>query len=253
MRAFQTLFAAFTLLGASALFAQSAPQAQEEAPERAAPAQAEEAAPRVDAYTVTACPISGKALGSMGEPIVLELDGRAVQLCCRGCVGPANADPAGTAAKVDAAFADQQRPHYPLTTCLISGEPLAQDGVDVAVEVVVGNRLFRLCCDTCAAKVRRDPAAMHGKLDEAVIAAQSPDYPLQNCLVSDKNALGSMGEPVEFVVGDRLVRLCCGSCRPAFDAEPAKYLARLEAAWAAAAEEAGPERDAASAGAGAGR
>jgi len=49
------------------------------------------------------CAIANKNfLGSMGAPIRLELDGEPVYLCCKGCVAKANADPAGTLAKVDA-------------------------------------------------------------------------------------------------------------------------------------------------------
>jgi len=195
---------------------------------------AQKPAPRVDAYTVTTCPVSGKALGSMGDPIVVQVEGREVRLCCQGCVGRVEADPAGTVAKVDAAFAAQQRAYYPLTTCVISGESLEEEGVDIGVDVVVGNRLIRVCCDTCAAKVRRDPSPYHRTLDAAVIEAQGSHYPLSDCIVREGSALGSMGDPAEIVVGNRLVRFCCGGCRPAFDAEPAKFVARLDAAWTAA-------------------
>ncbi|MGN6544980.1 MAG: hypothetical protein ACTHK7_08015 [Aureliella sp.] len=42
----------------------------------------------------------GSFLGSMGAPIKLVLDGKPVFLCCQGCVGKAEADPAATLAKV---------------------------------------------------------------------------------------------------------------------------------------------------------
>jgi len=49
------------------------------------------------------CAVANKNfLGSMGAPIRLELDGKPVYLCCKGCVGKAKADPAGTLATVDA-------------------------------------------------------------------------------------------------------------------------------------------------------
>ncbi len=49
------------------------------------------------------CAIANKNfLGSMGAPIKLDLDGKPVYLCCKGCVAKAKADPAGTLAKVEA-------------------------------------------------------------------------------------------------------------------------------------------------------
>ena len=39
--------------------------------------------------------------------------------------------------------------------------------------------------------------------------------------------LGGMGEPVVFVHQDQEIKLCCKNCRKDFDAEPAKYLAKL--------------------------
>jgi len=49
------------------------------------------------------CAIANKNfLGSMGAPIKLELEGKSVYVCCKGCVAKAKADPAGTLAKAEA-------------------------------------------------------------------------------------------------------------------------------------------------------
>jgi len=49
------------------------------------------------------CAIANKSfLGSMGAPIKLELEGKPVFLCCKGCVKKANADPAAALAKAAA-------------------------------------------------------------------------------------------------------------------------------------------------------
>ena len=48
------------------------------------------------------CAIQAKGLlGSMGAPVKLELDGKPVFLCCKGCVGKAQANPEATLAKVE--------------------------------------------------------------------------------------------------------------------------------------------------------
>jgi hypothetical protein len=57
-------------------------------------------------------------------------------------------------------------------------------------------------------------------------------YPLSTCIVRTKSKLGSISDPVQRVVGNRLVQFCCNSCAPKFDKNPAKYIAVLDAAWA---------------------
>lgn len=48
----------------------------------------------------TVCPVSGEALGSMGEPIVVTHEGKEVKLCCKSCLKDFNADPATYTAKI---------------------------------------------------------------------------------------------------------------------------------------------------------
>ena len=60
-------------------------------------------------------------------------------------------------------------------------------------------------------------------------AAAARPYPLPTCVVSGEK-LGSMGEPVVFVHEGQQVKLCCKSCRPDFDKEPAKYMAKIQSA-----------------------
>jgi YHS domain-containing protein len=183
-----------------------------------------------DPYLLHACPVSGKKLGSMGAPIVLEVEGREVRLCCKGCIKKVKAEPAKYAKAVDDQIIAAQKPLYPSTVCIVSGESLLEDGKDVGTDTVVKNRLFRTCCKKCAAKVKADPAKYFAKLDKAVVKAQLAHYPLKTCIVREKSALGSMGEPVNLVVGMQMVRFCCDSCIPKFEKDPAKFLARLKPA-----------------------
>lgn len=60
----------------------------------------------------------------------------------------------------------------------------------------------------------------------SVPAAAVKDYPLDVCIVSDEE-LGSMGDPVVFVHNGQQIKVCCDECRPAFEKDPAKYLAKL--------------------------
>jgi type II secretory ATPase GspE/PulE/Tfp pilus assembly ATPase PilB-like protein len=45
--------------------------------------------------------------------------------------------------------------------------------------------------------------------------------------VSDEK-LGSMGEPVDIVVANRLVRMCCKGCKKDLMKETGKYLAKMD-------------------------
>lgn len=187
----------------------------------------------VEPYTLTTCPVSGEALGAMGDAVIVSAEGRDVKLCCKMCVKKFDADPAKYLAIVDKAMIEQQRPYYMTTKCVVSGESLIEEGKDVGVDVLVANRLFRVCCKSCVKKVQKDPLRYRLILDKEIAAAQRPLYPLKNCIVrGEKGELGSMGEPRELVVGNRLVRFCCKSCIPKFEADPAKFIAELDKSWA---------------------
>jgi hypothetical protein len=69
-------------------------------------------------------------------------------------------------------------------------------------------------------------------------APKADAYPLKTCLVSDE-PLGGHGDYITYVhkeagKPDRVVRFCCEGCIDDFKKEPAKFLAKLDAAEAAA-------------------
>lgn len=57
--------------------------------------------------------------------------------------------------------------------------------------------------------------------------SKSAPYALSTCVVSGEK-LGSMGKPYSFTHEGTEVRLCCKSCRKDFEADPAKFLAKLK-------------------------
>jgi hypothetical protein len=74
------------------------------------------------------------------------------------------------------------------------------------------------------------PAVLGAPAAEAKKPAKAPKpYPLETCPVSGEK-LGGMGEPVEFAYGDQEIQLCCKGCRKDFDANPAKFMPKIEAA-----------------------
>lgn len=51
-------------------------------------------------YPLDTCVVSGKKLGSMGEPFVITHEGTEVRFCCDGCVPMFEKDPAKYLAKL---------------------------------------------------------------------------------------------------------------------------------------------------------
>lgn len=178
-----------------------------------------------DPYPLTTCPVSGEKLGGMGDPVVYDHNGREIRFCCSGCIKDFKADPDKYIKPIDAEIVAQQKPNYPMETCVVSGEKLG--GMGKVIDYVYNNRLVELCCGGCIGKLKQDPASYIGKLDAAVVEAQVKDYPLDTCVVTGEK-LGGMGDPVDYVFGDRLVRFCCAGCIKDFKADPAKYIAKLD-------------------------
>ncbi len=60
-------------------------------------------------YPLTACPISGEALGSMGDSIDVVYAGRLVKFCCMMCIPDFEKDPMATISKIDAAWTEMHK------------------------------------------------------------------------------------------------------------------------------------------------
>lgn len=185
-------------------------------------------------YPLAVCVVTSETLGGEGsKPFIYAYEGRELRFTSEDCVAKFEADAAGYIEKIDAAIIAQQKDHYPVTTCLVSDEPLDVEGEPR--DVVVDNRLVRVCCPGCIKELKADPAKFLKALDEAIIKAGSENYPIDYCIVSE-DPLGNMGEPANVIVAGRLVKICCPGCSRALEREPAKFIALLDAAAAAKAE-----------------
>ncbi|HED65100.1 MAG TPA: hypothetical protein ENJ09_06035 [Planctomycetes bacterium] len=148
--------------------------------------------------------------------------------CAEGTTATTVAMPS-SASSDDASVVASELPSYPLTTCPVSGEKLGGE-MGEAINVVVQGRLVRVCCKGCIKKVKADPSKAFSMIDAAVIKQQKPSYPLDTCPVSGEPLKGDMGEPIDVVVGTRLVRVCCKGCIKKVKANPAAALAKVDAA-----------------------
>jgi len=202
------------------------------------------------------CPIGGEAVEDDGGSTVYK--GNTIGFCCKGCIkkfgawdeakkdefvkmsmmkGPDGHGDHGDHAKkgtkamkampanADGRIGDA----YPLKTCPISGEEFGGMG-DPIVKLYDG-REVKFCCQMCVPKFEKDLKASFAKLDQQIIDSQLPFYPTTTCIVSDEE-LGApdMGEPINYVYGNRLVRFCCKMCRSDFKKDPAPFMAKLDAA-----------------------
>lgn len=180
-----------------------------------------------DPYLLDTDPVTGEKLGPVKQQVVIDHEGRELRFKSEKSVQAFRADPAKILAKVDEAIVRQQLPFYPpLANCPVSGEKLGEMGEPV--NIVYRNRLVRLCCKGCKQKFFQNPGTHVAKLNDAVVAAQGPEYPLQTCVVSGEELGGDMGEPIDYVLGNRLVRLCCKGCQKKIAKDPLSFLAKLD-------------------------
>ena len=187
-------------------------------------AYTEEPAFKGDPYTLNVCSVSGEELGGIGDPVAYVHEGRDIKFCCSGCEPRFKGDPAKGLAKIDELMIVDQKPHYPLTTDVVTGEALPAD--DKIIDLVHFNRLVRLGSQKSAQTFMKDPDTYIKKLDEAVIAKQSEHYPIDKCVVSGEKL--SDADSIQAVFGNRLVKFCCDDCVDTFKKTPAKYLSMLE-------------------------
>lgn len=178
-----------------------------------------------ECYPLATCPITGKKLGTMGDPIVKTYDGREVRFCCNGCPSKFEKDLAKSFAALDPKIVADQAPLYPLNTSVVSGKKLSEKPIDW----VYNNRLIRLADESEKAVFQKDPAKFAAALNKAVIEAQGKDYPLTQCPVSNDN-LGEMGKTNDIMIAGRLIRLCCDSCEDDVKKNPAKFIVMIDEA-----------------------
>jgi YHS domain-containing protein len=165
------------------------------------------------------CPVSGQKLGSMGDPVVVQYEGREIRLCCAGCVRAFKANPARYLPRTGG------KGIAPALGLLLAALALL-GACSVSVDesgVPAGHVASAHSAETPpqAAELTPAPAQEATRTDD--------DYPLDTCVVTGAK-LGSMGEPVVIQHEGREVRLCCSNCPKKFKSDPAKYLKKLDEA-----------------------
>ncbi|MFM9995653.1 MAG: hypothetical protein ACKVU4_07620 [Phycisphaerales bacterium] len=177
----------------------------------------------MDSYYLSTCARCDGLLGSKGESMEVVRDGRRLRLCSGACIDAFDRDPRAGCEHVDAVMIADQRPHYPLTTSLVTGRPLGPS----PIEFIWGNRLFRAADDAERGLLLARPAESMRLLNRAVCVAQAPLYGMPHKCPVQGDILPS-DDPVDIVVANRMIRVCCGRCAHVVRARPHQYLAMVE-------------------------
>lgn len=156
------------------------------------------------------CPVSGKELGSMGDPIKVKVGEQVAFLCCKGCQGKQiDADHWATI---------QKRMAKAQGIC-----PIMEKPVDSTMKstIVNGQKIF-VCCPPCIPKIEGDPKTSIEKVIAAYTKFISKEKQAASDILHAKaqgicpvtgQKLGSMGEPIKVKVGkEEHAFLCCKGC-----------------------------------------
>ena len=123
-------------------------------------------------YPLETCVVTGNKLdGSMGEPVNVIDHNRLLRFCCNMCVAEFEKKREEFLSKLDAAVVAKQKDHYSLKRCVVSGDALG-GSMGAIVDVVVANRLVRLCCPDCKTALSQDPLQFLSKIDQAATSSE---------------------------------------------------------------------------------
>lgn len=151
------------------------------------------------------CPVSGADIDAAQTSAYR---GHVVAFCCGNCKGKFDAAPESFADKLNL-------PQAPVNaTCPVSDQP-----IDPAITSEFEGQTVAFCCPKCKAGFDADPAKYKDK-----IAGEKTAGPVNTkCPVSDQPIDAAQTVSYE----GKTVSFCCGNCLAKFEAEPAKYAAKI--------------------------
>ncbi len=177
----------------------------------------------IDTYYLSTCAQCGGLLGAKGDSPEVVYNARSFRVCSLPCQEAFMRSPVATCERVDTAMIADQSPYYPLAVSLVSGRSLGEP----PVEIIWGNRLFRAVDVAERDEILADPAHFVRLLNQAVITVQSPTYGMPDKCPVQGDILPS-DDPIDIVVANRMIRVCCGRCARVVRARPYQYLGMVE-------------------------
>lgn len=179
------------------------------------------------------CPVSGKALGSMGAPPAVRIGDRDVYVCCAGCTNTLKANPQKYLAKlaptgpVKATRADAPAVAFQ-KTCPVMNKPL--DAMGGPWKFNVRGRDVFVCCPGCSKAIEREPAKYLAMLPTPSAAkatqADSTAVATQKVCPVMNEPLMAMGGPWKVYAMGQPVFVCCKGCIATVEKNPDFYLAK---------------------------
>ena len=121
-------------------------------------------ADQLAAYPLNTCIVSGEEIEKDGG-VSFIVANRLFRTCCTNCQKKVVTNPSAHIAKLNEAVIAAQEKTYALKTCPVSGGSLTAMGEPVSM--VLANRLVKLCCNECKAKLAADPAKFISMIDVA--------------------------------------------------------------------------------------
>lgn len=112
---------------------------------------------------------------------------------------------------------------YYLAGCAACGGALGARGE--TIDIVLHRRDLRFCCSDCRDAFLRRPEQSLARLDEVMLRDQMPFYPPIGSLVSGR-PLGP--DAIDFIIGNRLVRVADDEERRRIMQSPERYISRLD-------------------------
>jgi Cu(I)/Ag(I) efflux system membrane fusion protein len=109
----------------------------------------------------TLCPVTDAVLGSMGDPVAVDVEGRKILTCCDACPPKVKASPKVYLAKLAKPAAAEPSPEEQ-KICPVTGAKLGSMGDPILVEV--DGRKVWTCCKACPPKLKADPAKYLARL-----------------------------------------------------------------------------------------
>ena len=160
------------------------------------------------------CPVSGQP--AIEDSVVDLKNGAKVYFCCKNCPKAYAKDPEKFALKVGRQLLETGQ--VVQVSCPITGKPVNEETL-----VEVGKAKAGFCCKNCLAKYNKadDDAKLEilfAKLGEGESFTRQTKCPVSGKPISAEFAVEHEGKQVYF---------CCPNCPKAFEANPAKFVAKL--------------------------
>ncbi len=178
------------------------------------------------------CPVSGGELGSMGEPIKVKVGEQIAYLCCKSCQGK----------QIDKNHWESIQNRLAAAQAIC---PIMEKPVDATMKsTVVNGRQVFVCCPPCIPKIQADIKGSLAKVNASYVSyvARERQAKSDQLHAAAQGICPVMGEAVDAsmkstVVNGRKIFVCCPPCIEKIKADPAGYVAKLDAQIAGDAHE----------------